>query len=95
LKEDDLKLENYFKCDFFCREDFPFNGILFSLANIDGKRRDIYRRSETGAVEKVEVSNSLIYLQNPCKPSCIKIFEEKGTIAVDCGVFYSSYYSIV
>ena len=92
LKEDDLKLENYLNCDFFCREDFPFNGILFSLANIDGKRRDIYRCSETGVVEKVEASNSLIYLQNPCKLSCIKIFEEKGITAIDCKEFYSYYY---
>jgi hypothetical protein len=102
LKEDDLKLENYLNCDFFCREDFPFNGILFSLVNIDNIdgikeiKETIYhcRNLETGVVEKVEASNSLIYLQNPMKPSCIKIFEEKGIIAIDCGVFYS-YYGIV
>lgn len=67
LNGDDCKPDNYLKCDFFCRKDFPFNGILFSsvnIDNIDGKKETIYycRNLETGEIKEVKVSNSLIYL---------------------------------
>lgn len=78
IKITDKEVEdNYLKCDAFCREDFPFNGILFSTISVKNLKKG--------------KNNRLYYLHNPNKPPfhfMNNLFKDLGIICIHCGLFY-------
>lgn len=87
ITEEDVK-RDYLQCNFFCREDFPFNGILFSNVSYKWKNTKLTSiKIETGE-QAFYNKYSLYYLQNPMKESCIKYFEDICE-CINCDVFYN------
>ncbi len=88
ITEEDVK-RDYLKCDFFCREDFPFNGILFSNISYEWKNTKLVSIELENKKQTEYNKYSLYYLQNPCKSSCIEYFENLCE-CINCDVFYNN-----
>lgn len=88
ITEEDVK-RDYLQCNFFCREDFPFNGILFSTISYDWKNTQLTSIEIESKKQTIYNKYSLYYLQNPCKSSCIEYFENLCE-CINCDVFYQN-----
>ena len=88
MTEEDIK-RDYLQCNFFCRKDFPFNGILFSNISYEWKNTKLVSIELENKKQTEYNKYSLYYLQNPCKSSCIEYFENLCE-CINCDVFYKN-----